>query len=343
MKGTLAVFGRINGRAAAARIVDGQLDDLLIDPPEDRIRPGAIYRAKAGRPMKGQGGMILETPDGPLFLRQSKGIGAGETLLVQVSSHAEPGKASPCTPRVLFKSRFAMVTPGAAGKNISKAIRDEDRRVELRELLDALEVPGSVGLVLRTAAETAEDAAIEDDARAMVALAEAILAEPAAGRPEKLLDGPGAEDLALRDWSAPDATEHGPEAFDRLGVTEMIAALSHPRIDLPGGGFAYVEPTRALVSVDVNTGADTSPAAGLKANIEALRALPRALRLRGLGGQIVIDPAPLSKRDRKQVESVARAAFRADPIETSLVGWTPLGHLEILRKRERLPLKECLS
>ena len=104
----------------------------------------------------------------------------------------------------------------------------------------------------------------------------------------------------------------------------------------------FVEPTRALVAVDINTGTDTSPAAGLKANIQALRALPRALRLRGLGGQIVIDPAPLSKRDRRQVESVARAAFRADPIETTLVDWSPLGHLEVVRKRERLPLKDCL-
>ena len=80
----------------------------------------------------------------------------------------------------------------------------------------------------------------------------------------------------------------------------------------------------------------------LKANIEALRVLPRALRLRGLGGQIVVDMAPLSKRDRKQVESVARAAFRTDPIETTLVDWTPLGHLELVRKRERLPLRDLL-
>ena len=49
----------------AAFLRDGRLEDLLIDPPDDRVRPGAIYRAKAGRPRKGQGGIILETPDGP--------------------------------------------------------------------------------------------------------------------------------------------------------------------------------------------------------------------------------------------------------------------------------------
>ncbi len=342
MKGTLAVFDRLNGRAAAARLVDGRLDDLLIDPPEDRIRPGTIYRAKAGRPMKGQGGIILDTPDGPLFLRNSKGISAGDSLLVQTSTYAEDGKATPAAPRLLFKSRFAMVTPGAAGRNISKAIRDEDRRVELRDLLDGLEMPDGMGLVLRTAAESADDAAIEEDARAMIELAAKIRSEPAEGKSEKLFEGPGAEDLAFRDWPTPDATESGKGAFERTGVTDMIGALRGPREDLAGGAFMFVEPTRALVAVDINTGTDTSPAAGLKANIQALRALPRALRLRGLGGQIAIDPAPLSKRDRRQVESVARAAFRADPIETTLVDWSPLGHLEVVRKRERLPLKDCL-
>lgn len=343
MKGSVAIFDQIAGRDAAARLVDGRLDDLLIDPPDDVIRPGAIYRAKAGRPLKGQGGMIFETLDGPLFLRQAKGIKPGETLLVQVSSYGEDGKASPCTSRTLFKSRFVMVTPGATGKNISKAIRDEERRVELRELVAGLEVPETVGIVLRTAAETAEDDDVLADAQSMIDLAITVTSENPFGRPEKLIDGPGAYELAYRDWPAPDSTESGKDAFQQFGLHEEIEALGASREDLGGGATMFVEPTRALVSVDVNTGQDTSPAAGLKANIEALRALPRALRLRGLGGQIVIDPAPLSKRDRKQVESVARAAFRADRIDTTLVGWTPLGHLELVRKRERLPLKVCLS
>lgn len=343
MKGTLAAFDTINGRGVAARLVNGRLDDLLIDTPEGRIRPGALYRARAGRPMKGQGGMILETPDGPLFLRQSKGISPGDTFFVQTTSHAEPGKACPATHKLLFKSRFCLVTPGAEGLNISKAIRDEERRVELRELLDGLAMPDGVGLVLRTAADQADDAAVEDDIRAVLSMAEAILTEDRDGPPELLLDGPGAEDLAWRDWPSPDSTDATPGSFARHGIDEMIDALADPRQNLPGGAFMYVEPTRAMVTVDVNTGGDTSPAAGLKANIEALRALPRALRLRGLGGQVVIDMAPMAKRDRKQAESIANSAFRADPIETSLVGWTPLGHLELNRKRERLPLSECLK
>ena len=105
----------------------------------------------------------------------------------------------------------------------------------------------------------------------------------------------------------------------------------------------YVEPTRALVAVDVNTGGDTSPAAGLKANLAAARELPRQLRLRGLGGQITLDLAPMAKKDRRGFETALRAAFRKDGVETALVGWTPLGHYELQRKRDRVALSEVLT
>lgn len=343
MKGSLVAFDTLKGHAAAARIVDGALDDFLIDPPDDRIRPGAIYRARASRPLKGQGGMILDTPDGPLFLRQSKGLAPGDTLLVQTSTYAEAGKATPAAPRLLFKSRFCLVTPGAQGRNISKAIHDEERRVELREILDAIEADENLGIVLRTAAAEADDAAVAEDMAAVLDLARSVMAEPLSGPAEKLIDGPTATEIAWRDWPAPDASDTEPGSFARTGADELIAALRQPRHGLPEGGSFYVEPTRALVAVDVNTGPDTSPAAALKANISALRALPRALRTRGLGGQIVLDLAPVAKRDRKRLEDTARAAFRSDPIETSVIGWTPLGHLELARKRERLPVAESLA
>ena len=104
-----------------------------------------------------------------------------------------------------------------------------------------------------------------------------------------------------------------------------------------------IEPTRALVAVDVNTGPDTSPAAALKINIAAARDLPRQLRLRGLGGQVVIDFAPMPKKDRAILDQVMRAAFKTDGAETNLAGWTGLGLYEMTRKRDRLPLGEVLA
>lgn len=344
MKGTVVAFDQYLGHGAAARVVDGQLDDLLIDPPETRIRPGAIYRAKVGRPMKGQGGAILDTPDGPLFLRQAKGLGVGETVIVQTSTYAERGKATPATLKLLVKSRYCLISPGAPGLNISRSIKDEERRVVLREMTSGL-VPedGQIGVVLRTATETADDDDVRSDVAQALDLAQAVLSESHSGAPELLFDGLDAAELAMRDWPIPDVTDVEPGSFQRHGIDDMIDQVRRAHVPLDGGGAMYVEPTRALVSVDVNTAGDTSPAAGLKANISALRELPRALRLRGLGGQIVIDFAPLPKGQRRQVENVLRAALRTDPIETSFVGWTPLGHMELQRKRERLPLYESLS
>ena len=341
MKGTLAVFDTIKGISAAAFLRDGQLDDLLIDPPDDRIRPGAIFRAKAGRPMKGQGGMMLDTPQGRVFLRRAKGISQGQSLLVQATTYAEPDKATPVTERIVLKGRFALATPGAPGKNISREIKDEERRIELRELIEGI-ADQDVGLVIRSAASDADDDAVRSDAEAVLELARKVMSEAADGAPDLLLDGPDAAEIARREWPTPDMSDDAGGGFERHGVPEMIATQAHPRADLPGLGGVFVEPTRALVSVDINTGGDTSPAAGLKANLAAMRALPRLLRLRGLGGQIVLDLAPCPKKDRRQIEQMFRTAFHRDPIETTLAGWTPLGHLELNRKRERLPLSEAL-
>ena len=343
MRGSLIAFDTFRGHWAAARIVDGKLDDLLIDPPDDRIRPGTIYRAKVGRPLKGQGGAILETPDGPLFLRQAKGIGQGETVFVQAGTFAEAGKATPAGLKLLFKSRYVIVTPGNEGANIARSIRDEERRVELRELLQGLELAEGTGLVIRSQAAEAEDDAISEDIRQTLDIAGQVMSEPRTGQPEKLVEGPDAAELAWRDWPTPDASDPDDGSFARHGIIEAIEALKGPREALPGGAFMFVELTHALTAIDVNTGGDTSQAAGLKANLAAAAALPRALRLRGLGGQIVIDTAPAPKRDRRQIEQALTRAFRADSIETSIVGWTPLGHIELQRKRERLPLEEVLK
>ncbi len=73
------------------------------------------------------------------------------------------------------------------------------------------------------------------------------------------------------------------------------------------------------------------------------KALPRALRVRGLGGQIVLDLAPMPKKDRRSFETALRQSFRTDDVETALVGWTPLGHFELQRKRARGPLRQALT
>ncbi|WP_317057195.1 ribonuclease E/G [Roseovarius rhodophyticola] len=336
MKGRVVALGHVGEAEAAALIEDGQLVDFLRD--SDQPRPGTIYRAISDRPVKGQGGMFVKTPDGMGFLRNIKGLGAGKPILVQVTGYAEPGKAIPVAARLLFKSRYAIVTPHAPGVNVSRAIRDEDHR-------DALVVLGKTamdgceaGLILRSSCAEAEDDAIAEDIAQMVSVASQVAGDADEGGPEKLLEGDGPHELAWRDWPQPDLWSDASQGFEDHGVLDLLDGFMQSHVKLSGGASLYVEPTRALIAVDVNTGADTSASAGLKANLAAAQALPRELRVRGLGGQVVLDLAPMPKRDRRAFESALRAAFRKDTVETTLVGWTPLGHYELQRKRDRLPL-----
>lgn len=345
MKGRVVVLDDLAGRPAAALIVDGQLQDFLLDPDGDAPLPGAIFRAIVDRPMKGQGGVFVKLPRGMGFLRQVSGLSPGSAVLVQVSGTAEPGKALPVTTRLLFKGRHAILTPGAPGLNISRRIRDEEARAGL-EALAAEAMAGAdrtLGLILRSASEAAEPDEVSAEIAALRELAGAVLADTAGGS-ELLVDGATAQETAWRDWAdpPPDEVAEGTGAFAAFGVPEMVDALLSPRVDLPGGAHMMIEPTRALVAVDVNTGPETSPAAALKANIAAARDLPRQLRLRGLGGQVVIDFAPMSKKDRAPLEQSLRGVFKHEGAETSLSGWTALGLYELVRKRDRPALSEVL-
>ena len=340
MKGRQIILDHLNGREAAALIVDGRLEDLLIDG--DDPRPGAIYRAVADRPVKGQGGLFLRTPDGTAFLRQVKGIVPGNTMLVQVTGHAEEGKALPVTQKLLFKSRYAIVTPDAPGLNVSRSIKDEDLRDTLLAIAHDVMGDSDMGLILRSSCAEADPEDIAEDIAETADLAAAVLADTE-GEAECLTEGDGPHAVAWRDWVEPAEIVTEPGGFISHCVLDMIDALLDPRVALPGGGFAFIEPTRALVAVDVNTGADTSPAAALKANITLGRDLPRLLRLRGLGGQVTLDLAPMPKKDRRAFEMAIKAAFRADSIETVLAGWTPLGHYELQRQRVRQPLTTLLE
>jgi Ribonuclease G/E len=340
MKGRLIALDHIGDREAAALMVDGLVEDLFFDT--DQPAPGTIYRAIVERPMKGQGGMFLRTPDGSAFVRQVKGLSPGQTLLVQVTGYAEPGKAIPVTHKVLFKSRYAIVTPDAPGINVSRRIKDEDAREELLAVAHEIMDSGDFGLILRSSCEGADADEISDDIAAMSDLAAKVMAD-ATGEAETLIEGDGPHLLAWREWTDKAEIDSADGSFDRHGILDVLDGLKARDVPLGGPASMAIEPTRALVAVDVNTGGDTSPAAGLKANLAAVKDLPRQLRLRGLGGQIVIDPAPTAKKDRRQIESALRAALKRDSVETVFVGWTPLGHIELQRKRDRLSLSEVLT
>ena len=331
MKGRQILLDHYQGREAAALVENGILQDFIIET--DAPSPGTVYRAIVDRPIKGQGGVFLKTPDGNAFLRQIKGMSPGQTMLVQVSGYAEAGKAIPVTNRILFKSRYVIVTPNAPGLNVSRSINDDERRDELIQVIREDIGPFDHGMILRSSCADADSDDIIEDARAMLDLANNVMADEA-GDAEVLVDADSPHEFAWREWTQSADIDIAEGCFETHDIFDQIEALANPFVKMAEGHY-YIEPTRACVSIDVNTGADTSPAAALKANIAMARDLGRQLRMRGLGGQIVIDPAPMPKKDRKILESALKAALRKDTVETNFVGFTQMGLIELQRARIR--------
>lgn len=141
--------------------------------------------------------------------------------------------------------------------------------------------------------------------------------------------------------------------LDRFGIMPDIDAALAARVGLPSGGFLYIEPTQALTAIDVNSGrhnAESSsgpnqqPETIMAVNLEAAREIARQIRLRNLSGLIVIDFVHMTLQDdRNRVLDTLRAALAEDPTYARIGGFSPLGLVEIARKRGRPPLHELLT
>ncbi len=344
MKGSVIALGRIGDRMAAARVVKGRVEDVIVDAGSEVLRPGTIVRARAGRPMKGQGGLFVDLGRGRSgFLRQWRGVSPGQMVLVEVTGFARDGKAVPVSTRLSVRGRFVVLTPGAPGRNASRAIRDADRRDTLVAMAGQAELAPETGVIIRSRAQNADDLDVRKELEDLAGVVRALVMDGQGGDVEILLDGPDPHEIAWMDWPDADEVDRTPDAFDAHGINDAIFGFQSNVVALASGGRFFVEPTMALVAVDVDTGGRIDPAAALSTNIEVARELPRQLRCRGLGGQITIDFAPVAKRDRQRIVQVLSSSFKGDPDETVLAGWTPLGLFELQRRRSRLPLAEVLG
>ena len=349
----------------AALIVDGRIEDILPSPPDGQPHIGEVLTGRIDRPVPGQNAAFVRLPDGNTgYLREAKGLRSGDALPVIVTGLPEDGKAVPVSHRILLKGRGLILTPGKPGVNVSRQIKDPEQRDRLAE---ALTQPNAdTGIIVRSAArEIDESSLVAECADLSTQLSDA---QYGAGVGYRAMAD------ALREWTDPlpeviaapweledrlnwdrdpGRLYHDPDLadalrfadgdpFEHFGVWDEIEKLRSPHADLPSGGWMVIEATRAMVTVDVNTGDQFSGGAGMTANVEAARELPRQLRLRGFGGQVIVDFAPMKKQHRKKIEETLHSAFRKDRIETTLAGRTPLGNFELTRKRERRALCELL-
>ena len=141
--------------------------------------------------------------------------------------------------------------------------------------------------------------------------------------------------------------EAGRSIFQEYGIEDMIAKIVQKKVWLKNGGYIIIEPTEALTAIDVNTGkyvgGDSLEDTVLKTNLEAAEEIARQIRLRDLGGIIIIDFIDMELEEhRQQVMEVLKEALKRDRTKTNVLGFTELGLLEMTRKKVRARISQSL-
>ncbi len=291
----------------------------------------------------------------------------GETVLVQVTKRPLGGKRAQVTRQVSLAGRYLVLMPRVHALKVSRRIEEDAERTRLEAVLARVR-PGDYGLVARTAAlgKTAE--IIEPDLKLLLAEWESLEKRAAeAPAPSRLREEAPLRIRALRDMCGPEverirvgpvavgedlrrlAVDRYPDLpqaiapeseglFWRTGLEAELEQLLERRVFLKSGGTVVFDFTEALTVVDVNSGhpfEEGSPEEiALRTNLEAAQEIPRQLKLRGIGGIIVVDFIDMPNPEHQnQMMEVLEAALKHDRVKTQVAVLSPLGVVEMTRKR----------
>ena len=320
-------------------------------------------------------GDIVSEQSGPI----NKLIQSRQQILVQVARPPVGTKGARVTMRLSLPGRAAILVAGGDSTGVSKRISSEEERGRLRRIADRLR-PLDHGLIIRTEAEDLTETQIGADvstlSRQLAALiatgrdavAPALIHEDLGllGRIARdrlsddvsaiyldsraVADAFGAQVRALAPQLARLVQFYGEPAplFERFGIARDVELAAERAVPLPRGGSIVIDEAEALVAVDVNTGSFTGKK-GLsetvvQTNLEAAAEIARQLRVRDLGGIIVVDFIDMDKqRDRVRVLNALETALKDDRNRTRIVQVSPSGLVEMTRRRESQSLRVTLS
>ena len=349
-----------SGQPRAALLSDRRLVEYFELNEDPAQNPEAVLLGRAGRVMKNLKAMFVQLPgqqEGFLpFDEMPPGVkvNPGDALIVQIRKPARGEKAAFLTMDIGLAGRLVMLLPKSAASHVSKRAGDRGSLAPLAEKLR----PQGMGLVLRASAEHAAEADIacevekhltvwrEIESKARLIKAPALLF-PAPGPIERLMrDAQARPERAVTDDLERSAWFGLPQSFsDRpfalFQVEQQLQDARRRRVYLPSGGTLVLDPCEAATLIDVNTAKDTKKNgdAWLRANIEAAAEIARLLRLRRVGGIILIDF--IDMREESQRETVLQAMREAllhDPVTSEVLGFTRLGLLEMTRRKADVPL-----
>jgi ribonuclease G len=306
-------------------------------------------------------------------------LSRGQTVLVQVSKESLGTKGARITSFISLPGRYVVYMPQARHIGVSRRIRDDRERERLRAALRSLNLPPG-GFILRTNAEGKGEPEFAHDVEFLGRLWAQIqgrfetAAAPAALHEEgdltfrvvRDLLSPEVDEFVVDDRAAHDKVLGYVQAlvpaltervrlygerkplFDAFGIEKDIEKALRRRVWLKSGGYIVIDHTEALVSIDVNTGKYVGKRdfeqTVLKINLEAVNEVVRQIRLRDLGGIIIIDFIDMEVPEhREQVYKAVKRALAEDKARTNVLEISELGLVEMTRKRVRQDLRALLS
>lgn len=296
----------------------------------------------------------------------------GQELLVQVTKEPIMKKGGMLTTFISLPGRFLVLMPGSKNRGISRKIDDEKERKTIKEILDGLKIPDGFGVIVRTAGQSCTKTQITKDLNYLLKLWKNIKKNALkAEAPSQIFKDRGMVFRSLRDYLTPDVGgilvdnpailqeikdfihiispkhtklvklhKEAKPIFSKYELEKQIASIFENRVQLKSGGSIVIEQTEAMVSIDVNSGKGTHKSSIEKTafltNTEAAEEVARQLRLRDLGGLIVIDF--IDMKDRKHKAEVVKALknhIKADRARTKVGAISQFGLLEMSRQRIR--------
>ncbi len=303
----------------------------------------------------------------------------GQEILVQVTKEPIGTKGARVTAYVTLPGRYLVLMPTLVKVGVSRRIQDSEERERLRKIVQSLR-PKGVGFIVRTAAEGAPEEAIKQDMDFLVKLWGTLKKrKPRARAPSLLYAELDLTYRVLRDLSSSDISaihidskveykklleftkkfmpqlrntvqlhEENEPIFEHFGVElELNRALGR-KIWLKSGGYIVIDQTEALTAIDVNTGRFVGKKnleeTIVKTNLEAVQEVVYQLRLRNIGGLIIIDFIDMERfANRKRVFSVLEKALKNDRTKTTILQISELGLVEMTRKRIRDNLSSVMT
>jgi ribonuclease E len=301
-----------------------------------------------------------------------------QKLLVQITKEPTGHKGPRVSTAISLPGRFLVLVPEERGVSISRRISESRERARLKAVVNLMKPPG-VGIIIRTEAKgQGEDELFEDFQQlwdtwqTVVSEAEASIGPLLIYRDQDLLyrvirdayshevtdiivDSPDGQKRAqeyLSGWASKNTKVSFHTAEEPLLVakgidTEIEAALTD-RAELPSGGHLNIQPTEALTVIDVNSGRFTSSRTQAetvrRTNLEAAQEIPRQLRLRNIGGMVIVDFIDMeSRKDQQQVLEQFQRALEDDRAKPQIGQLSDLGLVELTRRRQGQSLRELFT